>query len=210
MQPWEYVYNLLMPAKEKPGEHTEYIYLALAVPLTKEFEEKISKGDTKDLELQVYPVAFLTEPAKFKGDRIATKNDLLTTLEMYDNNYVFTTPIKDISFKSALVPGYFPLAVLKLYFEGGITANPDDYGLKPIDGHVWNSDYNGTYKITAGLLFNVKETKNSGRYSVLFLDNNPKEFNTLNGYGIARFYIDLKKAPPEVYAKSKEECVSAG
>ncbi|AON96533.1 virion structural protein [Bicaudavirus pozzuoliense] len=212
MQPWEYVYDLLMPAGTPIGEKqfTKYIYLTLAVPATKEFEEKISKGDTKDLELPVYPVAFNTKPAEFKGDRIATKKDLLTRSGLYDDDYDFEAPIKDLEFKSALVPGYFPLAVLKLYFEGDIDAHPEDYGLKPIDGHKWYSSVNGSYKVTNGLLFNVDETKNSDHYSVLFLDENPKEFNTLNGYGVVRFYMDLKNAPPEVYTKAKEECISAG
>lgn len=215
LQPWEDVYGLLMPAEEA-GKHAKYIYyLALAVPPTKEFEKKIRRGDTEDLELPVYPVAFLTDPAKNKGDRIAAKNDFFTALKLYANDHDFARPIEDLEFKRASVPGYLPLAVLELHFEGNIPANPDDYGLKPIDGYKWKSAYNGGYKITGGLLFNIAKvsiakSKNKGRYVVLFLDENPKEFNTLNGFGVARFSMSLKNAPPEVYEKAKEECESAG
>ncbi|AON96469.1 structural protein [Acidianus two-tailed virus 2] len=211
MQPWEYVYDLLMPAEMPPEQQkfTKYIYLTLAVPKTKEFEEKISKGYTENLELPVYPVAFDTERAKFNGDRIATKKDLLTGLGLYANDYAFTAPLKDLDF-NASIPGYFPLTVLKLYFEGGIEANPEDYGLKPIDSYKWEPISTGSYKVTGGLLFDITKAKNNGRYSVLNLGDNPKEFNTLNGYGIARFGISLKNAPPEVYTKTKEECESAG
>ncbi|MCY0882335.1 MAG: hypothetical protein OWQ50_00600 [Acidianus infernus] len=215
LQPWEYVYDLLMPVEEA-GKHAKYIYyLALAVTPTKEFEKKIRRGDTEDLELPVYPVAFLTEPAKDKGDRIAAKNDFFTALKLYANDHDFARPIEDLEFKRASVPGYLPLAVLELHFEGNIPANPDDYGLKPIDGYKWKSAYNGGYKITGGLLFNIAKvsiakSKNKGRYVVLFLDENPKEFNALNGYGVVRFDMSLKNAPPEVYTKAKEECESAG
>ncbi|AON96475.1 hypothetical protein [Acidianus two-tailed virus 2] len=217
LQPWKYVYQLLMPAEMPPGKRTKYIYLVLAVPKTKEFEEKISKGHTENLELPVYPVAFDTEPARNNGDRIATKKDLLTrlgtysTVGLYDNDYDFATPIRDLDFKSEFVPGYLPLAVLELHFKRGVEANPEDYGLKPIDDRGWVLDYGGGYKITGGLLFNIAKAEIVDPHAVfLTLDKNPKKFNTLNGYGVARFYIDLNNAPPKVYTKTKEECESAG
>ncbi|AON96476.1 hypothetical protein [Acidianus two-tailed virus 2] len=219
MQPWEYVYKLLMPAEMPPDwqqKFTKYIYLALAVPLTKEFEEKIEKGDIKNLELPVYPVAF---DVRFDRDAWVRETDILDILTrsgLYDKDYDFVTPInynprslRYLDFDDS-IPGYFPLAVLKLHFKRDITANPEDYGLKPIDGRKWELDRDGSYKVTAGLLFNVKEAKNSGHYSFLFLDDNPRKFNMLNGFGIVRFYISLWEAPEEVYAKTKEECESAG
>ncbi|MCY0883989.1 MAG: hypothetical protein OWQ50_09580, partial [Acidianus infernus] len=217
MQQWEYVYQLLMPAKIPPRKRTKYIYLALAVPPTMEFNKKISKGDTKDLELPVYPVAFNTRPGNNKADRIATKNDLLTrlgtypTVGLYAGDYDFAVSIKNLDFKNEFVPGYFPLAVLELHFERDITANPEDYGLKPIDGREWVFDPDGSYKVTSGSLFNIAKAEIVDPNSVtLNLDKNSKEFNALNGYGVVQFYIDLNDAPWEAYAKAKEECESVG
>ncbi|AON96539.1 hypothetical protein [Acidianus two-tailed phage variant 1] len=217
LQPWEYVYDLLMPAKIPPRKRTKYIYLALAVPPTMEFNKKISKGDTEDLELPVYPVAFNTRPGNNKADRIATRKDLLTrlgtypTVGLYANDYDFTMLIKNLDFKSEFVPGYFPLAVLELHFERDITANPEDYGLKPIDGREWVFDPDGSYKVTSGSLFNIAKAEIVDPNSVTInLDKNSKEFNALNGYGVVQFYIDLNNAPWEAYAKAAEECESVG